>query len=131
MEMKVYFPGKKRVHADYKGFTVETDQPTHDGGDGAAPSPFDLFIASIGTCAGIFMLGFMQKRNIPTDGSGITLRTEKDTQTGLIGRITIDLHLPPEFPEKYKAAVINAVELCSVKRHLLQPPAFTVNALSA
>lgn len=131
MDMKVYFPGNKRVYADYKGFTIETDQPAHDGGDDSAPAPFDLFIASIGTCAGIFMLGFMQRRNIPTDGSGITLRTEKDPETGLIGKITLDLHLPPEFPEKYKNAVINAVELCTVKRHLHQPPAFTVNALSA
>jgi putative redox protein len=83
MEMKVYFPGNKRVYADYKGFTIETDQPAHGGGDDTAPAPFDLFIASIGTCAGIFMLGFMQQRNIPTEGSGVTLRTEKDPETGL------------------------------------------------
>jgi putative redox protein len=131
MEMKVYFPGNKRVYADYNGFTIETDQPAHGGGDDSAPAPFDLFVASIGTCAGIFMLGFMQQRDIPTDGSGITLRTEKDAETGLIGHITLDLHLPPGFPEKYRAAVVNAVELCSVKRHLHRPPAFTVNTLSA
>lgn len=129
MDMKIYFPGNKRVYADYKGFTIETDQPTHGGGDDSAPAPFDLFIASIGTCAGIFMLGFMQQRNIPTEGAGITLRTEKDPETKLISKITLDLHLPPEFPEKYKDAVMNAVELCTVKRHLHQPPAFTVNAL--
>jgi Predicted redox protein, regulator of disulfide bond formation len=129
MDMKVYFPGNKRVYADYKGFTIETDQPAHGGGDDSAPAPFDLFIASIGTCAGIFMLGFMQQRNIPTEGAGITLRTEKDPKTKLISKISLDLHLPPEFPAKYKDAVINAVELCTVKRHLHQPPAFTVNAL--
>lgn len=129
MDMKVYFPGNKRVYADYKGFTIETDQPAHGGGDDSAPAPFDLFIASIGTCAGIFMLGFMQQRNIPTEGAGITLRTEKDPETKLISKISLDLHLPPEFPAKYKDAVINAVELCTVKRHLHQPPAFTVNAL--
>src|SRR5665811_1306339 len=127
MDMKVYFPGNKRVYADYKGFTIETDQPTHGGGDDSAPAPFDLFIASIGTCAGIFMLGFMQQRNIPTEGAGITLRTEKDPETKLISKITLDLHLPPEFPEKYKEAVVNAVELCTVKRHLHQPPVFAVN----
>lgn len=129
MDMKVYFPGNKRVYADYKGFTIETDQPAHGGGDDSAPAPFDLFMASIGTCAGIFMLGFMQQRNIPTEDAGITLHTERDPETKLIGKITLDLHLPPEFPEKYKDAVINAVELCTVKRHLHQPPAFAVNAL--
>jgi len=127
--MKVYFPGNKRVFADYKGFTIETDQPEHGGGDDSAPAPFDLFIASIGTCAGIFMLGFMQSRGIPTENAGITLRTERDPEAGLIGRIILDMQLPAEFPEKYKAAIINAVELCSVKRHLHQPPQFEVNAL--
>lgn len=131
MEMKVYFPGNKRVFADYKGFTVETDQPEHGGGDNTAPAPFDLFIASIGTCAGIFMLGFMQQRGISTEGAGITLRTERDPEAGLIGRIVLDLHLPPDFPEKYKAAVVNAVELCTVKRHMHQPPEFVVNAAIA
>ncbi len=131
MEMKVYFPGKKRVYADYKGFTIETDQPESGGGDDSAPAPFDLFIASIGTCAGIFMLGFMQKRDIPTDGSGVTLRAHRDPESGLIGRIELDLHLPPEFPDKYRDAVINAVELCTVKRHLHQPPAFEVKTIPA
>ena len=126
MDMKVSFPGNKRVYADYKGFTIETDQPAHGGGDNSAPAPFDLFIASIGTCAGIFMLDFMQRRDIPTEDAGITLRTERDASTGLIGRITLDLHLPPEFPEKYKDAIVNVVELCSVKRHLHQPPQFEV-----
>ncbi|MHB8870235.1 MAG: OsmC family protein [Thermoleophilia bacterium] len=129
MDMKVYFPGNKRVFADYKGFTIETDQPEHGGGDDSAPAPFDLFIASIGTCAGIFMLGFMQSRGIPTENAGITLRTERDPEAGLIGRIILDMQLPAEFPEKYKAAIINAVELCTVKRHMHQPPQFEVNAL--
>ncbi|MHB0981234.1 MAG: OsmC family protein [Thermoleophilia bacterium] len=127
MDMQVYFPGNKRVFADYKGFTIETDQPERSGGDDSAPAPFDLFIASIGTCAGIFMLDFMQRRGIPTEDAGITLRTERDPDAGLIGRIILDLKLPAEFPEKYKDAIVNVVELCTVKRHLHQPPQFVVN----
>lgn len=127
MDMQVYFPGNKRVFADYKGFTLETDQPEHGGGDDSAPAPFDLFIASIGTCAGIFMLDFMQRRDIPTEDAGVTLRTERDPDSGLIGRIILDLKLPAEFPKKYKAAVVNAVNLCTVKRHLHQPPLFEIN----
>lgn len=127
MDMKVYFPGNKRVFADYKGFTIETDQPMQGGGDNSAPAPFDMFLVSIGTCAGIFMLDFMQRRGIPTENAGITMRTERDPNAGLIGRIVLDLHLPPEFPEKYKDAIVNVVELCTVKRHLHQPPQFEVN----
>jgi putative redox protein len=125
MEMRVCFPGNLRVNAEYKGFTIETDQPVSGGGDGTAPAPFDLFIASIGTCAGIFMLSFMKQRGIDPEGSAVTLTTERDP-SGMIGRVDIDLHLPAGFPEKYEAAIVRAVDQCSVKRHIHQPPAFSV-----
>ena len=126
MEMDVYFPGGRRVYADYKGFTIETDQPVASGGDGSAPAPFDLFVASIGTCAGIFALGFMQQRGIPTDDAGISVTQRLDPDSGLIGGIDIELRLPPEFPEKYRGAIVRAVEQCTVKRHLAAPPRFEV-----
>jgi len=126
MEMKVSFPGNLRVNAEYKGFTVATDQPVTGGGDGSAPSPFDLFLASLATCAGIFMLGFMRQRGIDPEGSGITMTTEVDPEKGLIGKIGLVLQLPPGFPEKYEAAVMRAVGQCTVKRHLLDPPTIAV-----
>jgi putative redox protein len=126
MEMKITFPGNLRVDADYKGFSVETDQPLGGGGDGSAPSPFDLFLASLGTCAGIFMLGFMKQRGIDPEGSGIIMTTESDAGKGLIGRIAFDLRLPDGFPEKYEQAIVRAVDQCTVKRHIQDPPEFVV-----
>lgn len=131
MEMNVYFPGGKRVYADYGGFTIETDQPVGSGGDASAPAPFDLFMASIGTCAGIYALGFMQQRDIATDGSGIAMRTRRDPETGLVGRIDIELTLPPGFPDQYRDAIVNAMNLCTVKKHLHQPPSFEITTTAA
>jgi putative redox protein len=129
MESHVYFPGGKRVYADYGEFTIETDQPVRSGGDNSAPAPFDLFLASIGTCAGIYALGFMQQRGIDPEGSRITMRTHFDADAGLIGKIDLELELPAGFPEKYRAAVVNAMNLCTVKKHLHQPPAFEVTTV--
>ena len=126
MDMVVTFPGGKRVDAQYKGFTVKTDQSVKGGGEGSAPTPFDLFLSSIGTCAGIFVLSFMQERNIPTDNTRIILKTERDPQTHMIGKIDIDINLPKGFPDKYKNAVRSAADLCSVKKHLAKPPAFDI-----
>jgi putative redox protein len=120
--MKIYFPGGKRVYADYKGFTIETDQPAAGGGDNSAPTPFDLFMTSIGTCAGIFALGFMQQRSIPTEDASLHLTRHVASENGLTDKIDIELHLPAGFPEKYRAAIVNAVNLCTVKKHLHQPP---------
>jgi len=131
MEMDIYFPGGKRVYADYGAFTIETDQPALAGGDGSAPAPFDLFLASIGTCAGIFALGFMQQRGIDPEGSHITMRAHPDRERGLIGKVDLELQLPAEFPDKYRDAIVNAMNLCSVKKHLHQPPEFEVTAVPA
>jgi putative redox protein len=125
-EMQVYFPGNKRVYADYKGFTIETDQPASGGGDDSAPAPFDLFMASIGTCAGIYALGFMQQRGIDTEGACLTMTPETDPAKGMVGRIRIDLQLPAGFPDEYRDAVVRAMELCAVKKHIQDPPVFEV-----
>lgn len=131
MDMDVYFPGGKRVFADYKGFTIETDQPVAGGGEGSAPAPFDLFMASIGTCAGIYALGFMQQRGIDPEGSRLAMRTHVDPERGMIGKVDLELTLPPAFPEKYRAAIVNAMNLCAVKKHIHQPPEFSVTAIEA
>jgi putative redox protein len=128
MDMEITFPGNKKVNANYKGFTIETDQPVGAGGDGTAPAPFDLFLASLGTCAGIYVLQFMQQRGLNTEGAGLLMDMERDPETHLVSKVKMELKLPADFPEKYTAAAMRAAELCAVKRHLDQPPAFEISA---
>jgi putative redox protein len=129
MEMTITFPGGAKVDAQFGGFTVPTDQPAHAGGDGSAPTPFALFLASIGTCAGIYVLGFCKQRNLPTDGIRVVERTIPDQQTGLVGRIELDIEVPPTFPERYYDALVRAASQCTVKKHLEHPPVFDVKTV--
>ena len=122
MQMEIKFPGGKRVDALYKGFEIKTDQSQTSGGNGSAPAPFDLFMASIATCAGIYVLSFCQERSIPTENLRLLMNIEKNHNSKMIGKIKIDIVLPPEFPEKYKTAVIKSAELCAVVRHMQNPP---------
>ncbi|MCU0850666.1 MAG: OsmC family protein [Candidatus Thermoplasmatota archaeon] len=122
MNMQIRFPGGKKVQAVYDDMTVLTDQPVIDGGSGSAPSPFDLFLASIGTCTGYYVLSFCQKNNIPTEQIKLTAQFLRNPATHLVENITIDIQVPKDFPEKYKSAVIKSAGLCTVKRHLEQPP---------
>jgi ribosomal protein S12 methylthiotransferase accessory factor len=126
MDMEIVFPGGKKVDALYKGFRIKTDQPKFSGGDGSAPAPFDLFLASIGTCAGIYVLAFCRRRNISTEGLKLILRTVRNEETELISRIIMEIQLPSGFPEKYEKAVTKFVELCAVKKHLENPPLFDI-----
>lgn len=126
--MRIDFPGGKRVTSTYKGFTVETDQTREEGGQGSAPEPFDLFLSSLGTCAGVYVVYFCESRSIPTDGLSMTLSFERDEKSHLLEKVAMQIHLPPGFPDKYRKAVIRAAEMCTVKRTLAQPPQIHITA---
>lgn len=126
MSMKITFPGGLTVNAVFKGFTVTTDQRVENGGGGTAPEPFDLFLASLGTCAGFYALRFCQQRGIVTQGLGLTLVSEKDPEGKRLALVRLEIELPAGFPEKYREAVIRSVDQCAVKRHIVDPPRFEV-----
>ncbi|HDP95789.1 MAG TPA: osmotically inducible protein OsmC [Candidatus Aminicenantes bacterium] len=128
MEMRIHFPGGKQVTAEYSGFSIATDQPVGSGGDGSAPAPFDLFLASLATCAGIYVLQFLRQRDLPTEGLELVQRHEWNQETGHLDRVMLTIHLPQGFPEHYRKAIIQAAGLCAVKKHLESPPAFQIES---
>jgi putative redox protein len=123
MEMLIDFPGGSRVDAHFGSFTVATDQPPV----ASAPTPFALFLSSIGTCAGIYVLGFCQQRGLPTEGIRIVERVHSNPMSGMVDKIDLEIQVPAEFPEKYRDSLIRSAELCAVKKHLENPPKFEVS----
>ncbi len=128
MEMLIDFPGGARVDAHFSGYTVPTDQPPAGGGEGSAPTPFAVFLSTIGTCAGIYVLGFCRSRNIPAEGIRIIERPYFNHATGLADSIDIEIQVPPEFPQKYLNALILSAEQCKVKQQIANPPTFNIAA---
>lgn len=121
MEMIIDFPGGSRVDAHFRDHTIATDQPPVD----SAPMPFEVFLASIGTCAGIYVLGFCKQRNLPTDGIRIVQRNHA-TSNGMVDHIDLEIQVPESFPAQYYSALIRSAELCKVKKTLENPPSFEV-----
>ncbi len=124
MEMKICFPGGKKVESHFKGYIVSTDQHEKAGGGGTAPSPTELFLASIGTCAGYSALTFCDKRKLNTDGLDLEVNFIANKKTYMVEKVVVDISLPADFPEKYKDALVKAIDLCHVKKHFSQPPEF-------
>ena len=122
MEMLIDFPGGSRVDAHFRGHTIATDQPPAD----SAPMPFEVFLASIGTCAGIYVLGFCRQRNLPTEGIRIVQRNHANTTNGMVDEIELEIQVPPTFPAQYYDALVRSAELCKVKKTLENPPTFNV-----
>jgi putative redox protein len=126
MDIRVSFPGGRRVDAKVGDHVVHTDQSGEHGGEGSAPEPFELFLSSLATCAGIYVLVFCQTRGISTDGIELVQRNQYSDDGKRLERVELELTLPPAFPEKYRAAVRNAAAGCKVKKLLLEPPEVSV-----
>lgn len=126
--VEITFEGGKIVTAHINGHEIRTDQPIKNGGTNSAPSPFDLFLASIGTCAGIYVKSFCDNRQIPTEGIRLLQTMEIDPEKKIPSVFKIEIELPSDFPDKYKDAVISAAELCLVKKTILNNPKFIVSA---
>ncbi len=124
MEMTVTFPGGLAVEAQMDQFTFRTDQPTDAGGEGSAPSPFQVFLSSIANCTGYFALAFCKERGISTEGMELTASFDRDPKTHKLTKAKIHLQLPPGFPEKYGKAILRTMDQCSVKRTIIDPPEF-------
>lgn len=126
--IRVYFSGNKRVDADVFGYEVRTDQPPQGGGDGTAPTPYALFLASLATCAGVYVKGFCDNRGLDATGIELRLRMEPDA-AGNIETFAIDIEVPDTFPEKYRDALVHVAEKCAVKKTIQSPPRFAVQTV--
>jgi ribosomal protein S12 methylthiotransferase accessory factor len=127
--MEIYFDGNKKVFADYSGFTIKTDQAVRSGGDGEYPEPFTLFLASLGTCAGIYVKVFCDQRGIPAENIRLSQDMRFDPVKRIVGDIDLKIHVPADFPEKYEAAMIQTASLCAVKKHLREDINFNVKVV--
>lgn len=120
----VEFNGNMKINALMDDLTIATDQPVKEGGDGTAPNPFQLFLASLATCAGVYAKRFCDTRKIDTTGLGVRMICDFAAKGYKVESVSIELTLPEGFPEKYTDALVRSVDLCTVKKHLMDAPEF-------
>jgi ribosomal protein S12 methylthiotransferase accessory factor len=128
MEYDISFAGGKKVNAQFRGFTIKTDQPLEDGGENSAPSPFDYFLSALGTCAGFYVVSFCEARQLSTENIKLSLKGGYDEEKGRLETVRITIDLPPDFPQKYQKVLTRTVDQCSVKKAILNPPVFDIRA---
>ena len=126
--MEVTFDGGKVISAHINGHIIRTDQPVAAGGQNSAPTPFELFLASLGTCAGIYVKSFCDPRGLSAEGIKIIQDAEYDMQTGIPANITIDIQVPADFPEQYVTALIHVADLCKVKKTIAAQPEMKITS---
>ena len=113
--MKITFEGNKKVKVRVKDFDIWTDQPKEQGGDSSAPTPIDLFLASLGSCSGVFVLNFLKQHALP-ENVYLTMDPVWNINEYVIDKINVVIHVPAGFPEKYEHALIDVANRFLVAR---------------
>ena len=106
-----------RADAHIRDFVVPTS------GD-AAPSPFEFFIASLGTCAALTAAGYCKTRELPYEGMQIFVDVERNPDTRMAKKVKMEIVVPEGFPAEHHSRLIKAADACFVKKHLYEPPEF-------
>lgn len=115
--MKITFEGNKKIKVRVKDFDIWTDQPVQQGGNASAPTPIDLFLASLGSCSGVYVLNFLKQHNLP-ENVYLTLDPEWNINEYVIEKVNVLIHVPQDFPAKYENALVEVAKRCLVARHV-------------
>lgn len=117
-QFKVTFPGNKKVDVEFDNFTIKTDQKKKYGGDNTAPEPFNIFLSSLASCAGIYAVSFCDTRKLDTNIMYLVLEAVSKEGQKHMDEIKLTLHVNKDFPEKYIKPVIKSMNSCAVKNQL-------------
>ncbi|TMO73563.1 hypothetical protein CWC17_10630 [Pseudoalteromonas sp. S3785] len=125
MEISVSLLDGQKQRAKFGSLEVISDQSINAGGGAEHPEPFDYFLVSMVLCAGFYARKFCEQREISTEGMTLTQNNENIDEEGK-KLFSIEINLPDGFPQKYKKALIAAVNTCTVKKVIQAQPEFSV-----
>ena len=109
-----------------RGHELMTDQQTKEGGTDMAMTPAEVFIASLGTCIGVFAARFCQRHNLPTEGMKVLLDWTVVKDPVRIGSIKAEIHYPHNLAEAEKKGLLRMAEACFVHETILHKPEIVV-----
>jgi ribosomal protein S12 methylthiotransferase accessory factor len=131
MEIKVNFLDNLKVEAKFDDFSVVADQPIRYKGDGAAPGPFDYFLASSAMCAAYFVRVYCNSRDIPTENIRLSQNNIVDPEDRYKQIFKIQVELPESISEKHRLGIIRSIDRCTVKKVVQAGPEFVVELVDS
>jgi putative redox protein len=129
MQVDVNFPSPDRVEARCKQLRMEIGPPPDQGGDPEAYGPFDMLLCALATCTGYAVLAFLDQRGFSTADAGLRIEAERNPDSHLLDKVSMEIRVPDGFPDKYKDAVVRATDRCFIKAQLGHKPDFEIRVI--
>jgi putative redox protein len=117
----VTYAGGDRLRIDVRGHELGADQPVEDGGEDTAPTPTELFLASLTACVAFYAERFLRRHTLSTEGLKVSCSYGWATNPNRVGEINLTVEAPGITAAK-REAFTRVIEHCTVHNTLEHPP---------
>jgi putative redox protein len=125
----VTYAGGDRLRIDVRGHELSADQPVRDGGEDTAPTPTELFLASLTACVAFYAERFLRRHQLSTEGLRVSCEYGWATNPSRVGEIDLAVEAPGVTAAK-REAFTRVIEHCTVHNTLEHPPALRIRVES-
>ncbi|ASW57831.1 OsmC family protein [Plantactinospora sp. KBS50] len=125
--LDVRFVSGESYEVTVRGHTVRVDQPAGSGGADSAPTPVELFVASLATCVAFYAGRYLARHGLSRDDLGVTVdfRMATDRPARVAG-VRLSLRVPADLPANRRAGLLAVASHCTVHNSLVTPPEVTI-----
>jgi len=132
--MTPHQPGQIAVHhldgdrfaISVRGHTISVDQPVDAGGTDTAPTPTELFVASVAGCVAHYARRYLARHDIGSDGMAVTARYVMAERPARVDAVDIHITPPDSLPVERRDAFLAVASHCTVHNSLAQPVAVQI-----
>lgn len=117
--------GNDRFAIDVRGHRIHVDQPIDNGGEDTAPTPTELFAASLAGCVAFYAHRYLARHNVGSEGLSVEAEFNAGGSPNRITDVTIHITAPAALPPERRDAFLAVASHCTLHNTLSQPP--TVN----
>lgn len=125
MNTSIRYTGGSRFETLVRGHRIVTDQPASNGGKDAGPTPPELLLASLGTCAGHYAAEYLRARGLSAKGLALQVFADKGAKPAHLSLFRIEVTIP-NLSRKDREGLLRAVKSCLVHNTLRMPPVIDI-----
>lgn len=128
--MDVRYHGGESYEVTVRGHRILVDQPTDSGGEDLAPTPVELFVASLATCVALYAGQYLIRHRYRRAGLGVSVEYEMASdKPERVSAIRLALRVPTDLPPTRRSALLAVASSCTVHDSLIKPPGITIDVV--
>lgn len=127
MEVLIEHLGSVQFRVQARQHEIFSDQPPENGGFDEGMTPPELFLASLGACAGFYAAQYLKKRKLASEGTRVRVTAEKLLGPARLDNFRIEVEVPLGIDEEHRKGVEDAVHHCLIHNTLLHSPKIAID----